>query len=1068
MAGGALQDRVAAIAQRATPLAQRLQRQGTSGQPVTPEAHKLLATWEAAVAGGEPIRFDRRLAWQGLSRERALHALSAAPGEPPAWASSLLAVAEACIRAAPGVAAAAAEPATPQAPLPFEHLLRAVAAAGRDRLAAAPAAAGLTDAARGDLERALQQRLAAVLARPLLAAFDSFRPAAERLPALVEGVQPPFTRVWYARFVAAQAADGLLGLFEAYPVAARLVCTVLDQWTQAGEELLARLAHDRAALAEFLGGSPLPPVVRIEAGLSDPHRGGRTVAVLHFADGRRVVYKPRSVGLEAAYARVIAWCNAQGLPLALRAAQVLERGDYGWMEHVAAGDCSDATAVERHHERTGMLAALLHAIGASDCHRENLIAAGEHPVLVDAETFVQPDGPQAAAADEDPALPRLTRSVGRTGLLPRWQLRADAEQPHDIGGLAAPQAASVPTVQWIALNTDAMQLAERVATAPAASNVPRLQGRPMPASGHVTQVLRGFDAMYRLLAARRDALLAPHGPLRGVQALPVRFVFRPTAVYAAALRRCTAPDALRDGARQGILLDVLARPFLASPQCPAEWPVLVAEQQALEQLDVPCFSVTAGARALVVDSDCTVPDYFASSGLAALQRVAGTLDEGDLAVQRAIVLGSLLAAAGSAPQARAAAGVPATGQAALEEEAARLARAVAAGALAIGDRGSFWVGLRRFDVAQQLGFDLLGANLYEGSTGIALFLAAYADASGDAAARALALDALRPVRQALRHDPAGVARAIGLGGGRGLGSVLFALGECGRLLRDRALLADAMSGVGAFTPAAIACDRQYDVMHGAAGAALGLLALARRAPHHEDAAAALAAARACGEHLLVHRLPAGGWRTTAAVPLSGYSHGSAGIAAALARLGAATGDARFGDAALVAAQHENRLHDPQVGNWRDLRGAASEEDARPARFQCAWCHGAPGIGLGRLAMVQAGLQQQPVRQDLDAALAHTLAQPPAESDHLCCGEGGRIALLLSAGTGLGRADLRAAALDRTGRMLARARAAGGYQLFRGLGPAAVHPGFFQGSAGIGHLLLRAADPERHADVLGFE
>ena len=37
-----------------------------------------------------------------------------------------------------------------------------------------------------------------------------------------------------------------------------------------------------------------------------------------------------------------------------------------------------------------MLLAVLHALGATDVHRENLVAAGDRPVLVDAETVMHP------------------------------------------------------------------------------------------------------------------------------------------------------------------------------------------------------------------------------------------------------------------------------------------------------------------------------------------------------------------------------------------------------------------------------------------------------------------------------------------------------------------------------------------------------------------------------------------------------------------------------------------------------------------------------------------------------
>src|SRR5258706_223011 len=76
----------------------------------------------------------------------------------------------------------------------------------------------------------------------------------------------------------------------------RLVGRVSQSAMEAGLELAARFAADRqAVVAELLGGADPGPMVAIEPGLGDRHRQGRSVAAVTFADGRRVIYKPRSL-----------------------------------------------------------------------------------------------------------------------------------------------------------------------------------------------------------------------------------------------------------------------------------------------------------------------------------------------------------------------------------------------------------------------------------------------------------------------------------------------------------------------------------------------------------------------------------------------------------------------------------------------------------------------------------------------------------------------------------------------------------------------------------------------------
>ncbi len=73
------------------------------------------------------------------------------------------------------------------------------------------------------------------------------------------------------------------------------------------------------------------------AGLSDPHRGGRQVFSVTFADGRRLIYKPKDMGIDVAYNALLTWLNAVGAPVALRPLRVLDRHTHGWVECGRAG-----------------------------------------------------------------------------------------------------------------------------------------------------------------------------------------------------------------------------------------------------------------------------------------------------------------------------------------------------------------------------------------------------------------------------------------------------------------------------------------------------------------------------------------------------------------------------------------------------------------------------------------------------------------------------------------------------------------------------------------------------------
>jgi lantibiotic modifying enzyme len=92
-------------------------------------------------------------------------------------------------------------------------------------------------------------------------------------------------------------------------------------------------------------------------------------------------------------------------------------------------------------------------------------------------------------------------------------------------------------------------------------------------------------------------------------------------------------------------------------------------------------------------------------------------------------------------------------------------------------------------------------------------------------------------------------------------------------------------------------------------------------------------------------------------------------------------------------------------------------------------------------------------------------------DHLCCGNFGRIELLVVAFQKLSRPDLLETAKKQAAWLIAQAEKNSAYKLFPNLPThefSAFSPSFFRGTAGIGYELLRLAYPEALPSVLLWE
>jgi lantibiotic modifying enzyme len=227
-------------------------------------------------------------------------------------------------------------------------------------------------------------------------------------------------------------------------------------------------------------------------------------------------------------------------------------------------------------------------------------------------------------------------------------------------------------------------------------------------------------------------------------------------------------------------------------------------------------------------------------------------------------------------------------------------------------------------------------------------------------------------------------------------------------------------------------------------------------------------AAACGKYLLEQRQTSkAGWRvwpTIGGTLGTGFSHGAAGIACALLRLYEAGGDKAFLEAGQEAIAYEDSLFSAGESNWPYL---FYQPEGAPPVYWSRWCHGAPGIGLGRLSSLPV-LDTSAIRRDVEAAILTTRQTHPLEIDHLCCGNFGLIELFVKGQICLDRPELGHLARQWAAEAVRRAGPNAAYNLFPGHPTGLHNAGFFQGSSGIGYQLLRVAYPEKLPSVLLWE
>ncbi|MCG8456834.1 MAG: T3SS effector HopA1 family protein, partial [Holophagales bacterium] len=256
----------------------------------------------------------------------------------------------------------------------------------------------------------------------------------------------------------------------------------------------------------------------------------------------------------------------------------------------------------------------------------------------------------------------------------------------------------------------------------------------------------------------------------------------------------------------------------------------------------------------------------------------------------------------------------------------------------------------------------LGPDLYRGTSGISLFLARLYVHSREPRLRETALGGLAQALSASdRLEPE--AR---LGLHTGLAGIGHAAIRVGALLERPDLIHRGLEALAEIETVELE-PSLFDVVSGAAGCIPVLLDAHARGggPRLLDLAVRL------GRFLLEqaretdHGLAWSGDPRGVRPPLCGYSHGAAGVSVALADLHAATGEEAFSRAARSGLRYERAHFRPEAGNWLDLRSPPGSPASASAM---AWCHGAPGIALSRLALLSSLGDDAQIQRQLDVAL----------------------------------------------------------------------------------------------------
>lgn len=820
-------------------------------------------------------------------------------------------------------------------------------------------------------------------------------------------------------------------LAERYPLLFDLLHKRLEQFHFFIREFLQRFEQDQEQLAEFLSFPPdkLPKIDSI-ALHGDPHNHGRSVIGLTLDNKAKVYYKPRSLLLEQVLQQQFAlWQQEiEHWPHFVLPEQLL--GDnYGWQKAVNYQPCKNSAEIKHFYYQTGQWLALAYWLGSSDLHAENLIVHQASPVFIDGETLLQPL-----------LKPVNEWTIFDTMLLPNIALSNDQHPGIDLSGIGYASGNIWPEKKEALVDegTDLMHIGMEYSTLPARDNLP--QPNYKLNNSDYLAVAAGFSDLITLLSARGAEMTQALQHTLSLHIISQRILLRPTQTYGQLLLHSNHPELLKDEQTRKQYFMQLRNSRYKVPDA-----VLEDEVQQLMRGDIPYFMTTVVSRNIYDDKhQRLIKDAFICSASDALQlRLENLSAKNDLSTQTYIIQQAFASMQRNRnPTENIIASKNEFNNSALLIDDAQntidLLFSKLKSSILIRDdyieiwgstalNGKDWT-VRRFD-----------DDFYSGSGGILLTtMSLYLTQKNK-----VAFELTEKIYSyLLQHFTKPRQLPLGLSGYAGL---LYT----SRFVEENLPSLSGLSDLLLENINHVIASKQFsfDFFDGICGL---LVVLLNQRPYDS-------LVQNCLSILQENYDQEKKWWPTwqFPTPLLGFSHGYSGFAYALAVAGKILGNSDYTDWAKRLLSSEESYFDTKQHHWPDMRIPPDNVQAKPPLLD-AWCHGAAGILLTRLAI--AAISQQPAdNSHFRAAIDLIIKGLHGVDLTYCHGDSSRLSVLAMATAAGENIDLKQYQNDFIENAYDQAKKLSSDEVFT--------PGFMTGTAGVIYQLLQILYPARLPTVM---
>lgn len=733
-------------------------------------------------------------------------------------------------------------------------------------------------------------------------------------------------------------------------------------------------------------------IKKIISGLGDSHKCGRTVSSIEFTNGKKIIYKPRSLGTEAGFNKYLKKIN-KGLELRgrdLYIPKVLNLGSYGFMEYISHKSCKNKKQVEDYFYRCGLIMAMLYSLNAKDIHHENIIAHGQYPVMIDLEALFHSSLEYKDVSVEktayDVAIDSIDDSVYSIGLLPMKLVDPGCKENGavDISGLGGTEAQASPFKILMIQNkeTDEICLKKSDYLIDVQKNIVRYKEQLVNPADYKVFIKAGFEKAYKYIEKNRQELAKDfYSWFRGVRA---RIIYRPTYLYTRLMFTGSHPDFMREKAHRYVLMHRMAYKVKDKEKA-----IVSSEIRDMMRGDVPFFEVDVNTGVLYDSESNEFSLVFKKTPLGLVEEKIFRFSKEDLKDQINIIESAFISKSIEEYK-----DVWLTGLKWNKEKAEikkaeyiKTAKTIAdrilkAAKVSIvdGEKELCWVNYNPVghdEIYYEYG--PLESDLYSGTTGIGLFLIYLWKKSGDDKYLNAAYACIRPVIRAMEQIDSDSSYLIGAF--NGLSGYIYTFSKFYENTKDPVMLKLIEEGLTKLR-LIYEKDTTFDIIGGSAGAIKVCISLVnglegKVKKQAEDLLLDLSdfiienASIIKNEHIA--------WQSGINDQIyTGYAHGSSGIEDALNSLYSIYPNLKIKRALDNSNKFVESMYMADKKNWK----SAYDKDG----YSNAWCHGAPGILYSKMKQGQIGDYHEEVKELQRNALGNNICY--------CHGDIGNLEILM--------------------------------------------------------------------------